>query len=152
MDEATKQEIVNLRRHGSTYPEIGNIVGYSIKSIQKVIGEKAPELAKMSLPRVPIEVRRAVAKDYYLNGLTATECMAKHEIGARAMNAVRVQFRDEYGGKKATGRRQKFTDELVEEIREAYANGATVRSLYERYGVTRSALRRFGITESDTIR
>lgn len=147
MDEMTKQEIVTLRRHGSTYPEIGNIVGYSIKTIQKVIGEKAPELAKMSLPRVPIEVRRAVAKDYYLNGLTADECMEKHKIGGRIMNTIRVQFREEYGGKKATGRRQKFTDELVEEIRSEYANGATVRSLYERYGITRSALRRYGITK-----
>lgn len=149
MEETTKREILRLRRQGATYPEIGNIVGYSIKSIQKVIGEKAPELAKMSLPRVPIEVRRAVAKDYYLNGLTANECMVKHEIGARAMNAVRVQFRDEYGGKKATGRRQKFTEELVEEIRDAYANGETVRGLYEMYGVTRSALRRFGITKQN---
>lgn len=151
MDEETKQEIVQLRRHGATYSEIENLVGYGIKTIQTVMGEKAPELARMPVPRVPMEKRRAIARDYYANGLTAQECMEKHGIGARAMNVVRLQFRDEYGGKKAAGRRQNFTADLVELVRAEYDGGTSVRSLYEKYGITRTDLRKFGITKSDTI-
>ncbi len=147
MEEATKREILRLRRGGATYPEISNLVGYGLKSIQKVIGESAPELAKMSIPRISIEKRRAVARDYYGNGLTANECMAKHGIGGRAMNIIRLQFREEYGGKKALGGRRNFSDEMIAEIRAEYENGVSVRKLYENYGITRSALRRYGITK-----
>ncbi len=148
MEETTKREILRLRRGGATYQEIGNLVGYGLKSIQKVIGENAPELAKMSIPRISIEKRRAVAKAYYADGLTAEECMAKYGIGARAMNIIRLQFREEYGGKKAMGGvRRNFSDEMIAEIRAEYEQGCSVRKLYENYGITRSALRRYGITK-----
>ena len=149
MEETTKREILRLRRGGATYPEISNLVGYGLKSIQKVIGENAPELAKMSIPRISIEKKRAVARDYYGNGLTAKECMAKHGIGARAMNIIRLQFREEYGGKKALGGRRTFSDEMIAEIRAEYEQGATCRELYEKHGINRSQLRRYGITQEN---
>lgn len=111
MEEATKREILRLRRQGATYQEIGNLVGYGLKSIQKIIGENAPELAKMSMPKVSIEKRRAVAKSYYADGFTAKECMAKYGIGGRAMNSIRLQFREQYGGKKKRAVKTNFTDE-----------------------------------------
>lgn len=145
MEETTKREILRLRRGGATYQEIGNLVGYGLKSIQKVIGENAPELAKMSIPRISMEKRRAVARDYYANGLTADECMAKYGIGAKAMNIIRLQFREQYGGKKKRAVKTNFTDEQIAEIRVHFEQGKSVRWLYENYAITRSALRKYGI-------
>lgn len=145
MEEATKREILRLRRQGATYPEISNLVGYGLKSIQKIIGENAPELAKMRVPRIPIDRRKRIAEDYYVNGLSQKEVQAKYGIGANAMNIIRLQFREQYGGKKKRAVKTNFTDEQIAEIRAEYENGKSVRWLYENYAITRSALRKYGI-------
>lgn len=145
MEEAIKREILRLRRQGATYQEIGNLVGYGLKSIQKIIGENAPELAKMRVPRIPIDRRKRIAEDYYVNGLSQKEVQAKYGIGAKAMNIIRLQFREQYGGKKKRAVKTNFTDEQIAEIRAEYENGKSVRWLYENYAITRSALRKYGI-------
>lgn len=145
MEEATKREILRLRRQGATYPEISNLVGYGLKSIQKIIGENAPELAKMRVLRIPIDRRKRIAEDYYVNGLSQKEVQAKYGIGANAMNIIRLQFREQYGGKKKRAVKTNFTDEQIAEIRAEYENGKSVRWLYENYAITRSALRKYGI-------
>lgn len=145
MEEATKREILRLRRQGATYPEISNLVGYGLKSIQKVIGENAPELAKMKIPRISLDRKKAIARAYYEEGLTEKEVKAKYGIGGYTLNKIRLQFREEYGGKKRNGAKTRFTDEQIAEIRADYEQGKKPRYLYETYGITRSALRRYGI-------
>lgn len=145
MEETTKREILRLRRQGATYPEISNLVGYGLKSIQKVIGENAPELAKMKIPRISLDRKRTIARAYYEEGLTEKEVKAKYGIGGFTLNKIRLQFREEYGGKKRNGAKTRFTDEQIAEIRADYEQGKKPRYLYETYGITRSALRRYGI-------
>ena len=145
MEEATKREILRLRRQGATYPEISNLVGYGLKSIQKVIGENAPELAKMKIPRLSLDRKRTIARAYYEEALTEKEVKAKYGIGGFTLNKIRLQFREEYGGKKRNGAKTRFTDEQIAEIRADYEQGKNPRYLYETYGITRSALRRYGI-------
>lgn len=149
MEEATKREILRLRRQGATYQEIGNLVGYGLKSIQKVIGEIAPELAKMRLPRIPLDRRKRIAEDYYANGLSQKEVQAKYGIGAKAMNIIRLQFREQYGGKKKRAVKTNFTGEQIAEIRAEYESNGSVRKLYEKWAITRSQLRRYGIIQSN---
>ena len=145
MEEAIKREILRLRRQGATYPEISNLVGYGLKSIQKVIGENAPEFAKMKIPRISLDRKKAIARAYYEEALTEKEVKAKYGIGGYTLNKIRVQFREEYGGKKRNGAKTRFTDEQIAEIRADYEQGKKPRCLYETYGITRSALRRYGI-------
>ena len=145
MEESTKREILRLRRQGATYPEISNLVGYGLKSIQKVIGENAPELAKMKIPRISLDRKRTIARAYYEEALTEKEVKAKYGIGGFTLNKIRLQFREEYGGKKRNGAKTRFTDEQIAEIRADYEQGKKPRYLYETYGITRSALRRYGI-------
>jgi transposase-like protein len=145
MDEATKQEIIQLRRSGSTYPEISNLVGYGLKSIQKVIGENAPELAKMRFPKITIEKKKAVARDYYINGLTMKEVVEKHGISVVALQKIREQFSEQYGGKKRTAVRITFTDKQLDEIRKDYGNGMSIRQLYEKWAITGEQLFLYGI-------
>lgn len=149
MEETTKREILRLRRQGATYQEIGNLVGYGLKSIQKVIGETDPELAKMRVPRIPLDRRKRIAEDYYANGLSQKEVQAKYGIGAKAMNIIRLQFREQYGGKKKRAVKTNFTDEQIAEIRAEYESGVSVRSLYEKHAITRSQLRRYGIIQAN---
>lgn len=149
MEEATKREILRLRRQGATYQEIGNLVGYGLKSIQKVIGEIAPELAKMRLPRIPLDRRKRIAEDYYANCLSQKEVQAKYGIGAKAMNIIRLQFREQYGGKKKSAVKTNFTDEQIAEIRAEYEKHGSVRKLYEKWAITRSQLRRYGIIQAN---
>lgn len=145
MDEATKREIIKLRKQGYTYPQIGNFVGYGLKSIQKVIGENAPELAKMKVPRMSVEKRRSVARDYY-GGLTCDEIREKHKIGWYSVQKIAKEFRVEYGGKKPRGRRNDFTDEQIAEIRADYEErNLTTRQLYNKWCVTGEQLFLYGI-------
>lgn len=149
MEEATKREILRLRRGGATYPEISNLVGYGLKSIQKVIGENAPELAKIRVPRIPLDRRKRIAEDYYANGLSQKEVQAKYGIGAKEMNIIRLQFREQYGGKKKRAVKTNFTDEQIAEIRAEYESNSSVRKLYEKWAITRSQLRRYGIIQAN---
>ena len=144
MEEATKREIIRLRKQGSTYPEISNLVGYGLKSIQKVIGENAPELAEMRIPRISVEKRKAVARDYY-GGLTIKEIQAKHKVGHRTIAQIAKDYRAEYGGKKPRGRRENFTDEQIAEIRADYESGLTRRELYDKWAITGEQLFLYGI-------
>jgi transposase len=144
MDEATKREIIKLRKQGYTYPQIGNFVGYGLKSIQKVIGENAPDLAKMKVPRLSAEKRRSVARDYY-GGLTCDEIREKHKIGWYSVQQIAKEFRAEYGGQKPRGRRNDFTDEQIAEIRADYERGLTRRELYDKWAVTGEQLFLYGI-------
>ena len=123
MEEATKREIIRLRRQGATYPEISNLVGYGLKSIQKVIGENAPELAKMKIPRLSLDRKRTIARAYYEEALTEKEVKAKYGIGGYTLNKIRLQFREEYG--------------------------IPVRKLYEKWLITRTQLRRYGIIQAN---
>lgn len=149
MEEATKREILRLRRQGATYPEISNLVGYGLKSIQKVIGENAPELAKMKIPRLSLDRKRTIARAYYEEALTEKEVKAKYGIGGFTLNKIRVQFREEYGGKKRNGAKTRFTDEQIAEIRADYESGMPVRKLYEKWLITRTQLRRYGIIQAN---
>ena len=144
MDEATKREIIKLRRQGNTYPQIANLVGYGLKSIQKVIGENAPELAKMQIPKISADKRRAVARDYY-GGMTIEEVHQKHGVGYVNINRIAKEFREEYGGKKPRGYKSDFTDEQLAEIRADYEKGLTVRNLYDKWSITGEQLFLYGI-------
>ncbi len=144
MEEATKREIIRLRKQGSTYPEISNLVGYGLKSIQKVIGENAPHLAKMKVPRISIDKKRAIARDYY-GGMTCEEVHAKHGVGYVSINQIAKEFRAEYGGKKPRGRREVFTDEQIAEIRMEYKSGLSIRELYDKWAITGEQLFLYGI-------
>ena len=144
MEEATKREIIRLRKQGSTYPEISNLVGYGLKSIQKVIGENAPHLAKMKVPRISIDKKRAIARDYY-GGMTCEEVHAKHGVGYVSINRIAKEFRAEYGGKKPRGRRDGFTDEQIAKIRADYKSGLSIRELYDKWAITGEQLFLYGI-------
>lgn len=144
MDEATKREIIKLRRQGNTYPQIANLVGYGLKSIQKVIGENAPELAKMQIPKISADKRRAVARDYY-GGMTIEEVHQKHGVGYVSIARIAKEFRAEYGGKKPRGYKSDFTDEQLAEIRADYEKGLTVRNLYDKWAITGEQLFLYGI-------
>lgn len=144
MDETTKREIIRLRRQGSTYPEISNLVGYGLKSIQKVIGENAPELGKMRVPKISAEKRRAVARAYY-GGLTIEEIHEKFGVGYGSISQIAKEYRAEYGGKKPRGRRENFTDEQIAEIRADYESGLTRRELYDKWAITGEQLFLYGI-------
>lgn len=146
MEEMTKREIIRLRKGGATYPEISNLVGYGLKSIQKVIGENAPELAEMRIPRISVEKRRAVARDYY-GGLTIEEIHEKYKVGYGSINKIAKEFRVEYGGKKPRGRRENFTDEQIAKIRADYESGLTRRELYDKWAVTGEQLFLYGIID-----
>ena len=146
MEEATKREIIRLRKQGSTYAEISNLVGYGLKSIQKVIGENAPELAEMRIPRISVEKKNAVARDYY-GGLTIAEIREKHKVGYHAIAKIAKEYRAEYGGKKPRGRRENFTDEQIAEIRADYESGLTRRELYDKWAVTGEQLFLYGIID-----
>lgn len=144
MDEATKREIIKLRRQGNTYPQIANLVGYGLKSIQKVIGENAPELAKMQVPKISSDKRRALARDYY-GGMTIEEVHQKHGVGYVSIARIAKEFRAEYGGKKPRGYKSDFTDEQLAEIRADYESGLTVRNLYDKWAITGEQLFLYGI-------
>ena len=144
MEETTKREIIRLRKGGATYPEISNLVGYGLKSIQKVIGENAPELSEMRIPRISVEKRRSVARDYY-GGLTIEEIREKYKVGYGSINKIAKDFRAEYGGKKPRGRRENFTDEQIAEIRADYESGLTRRELYDKWAITGEQLFLYGI-------
>ena len=145
MEETTKREIIRLRKGGATYPEISNLVGYGLKSIQKVIGENAPELAEMRIPRISVERKNAIARDYY-GGLTIKEIQAKHKVGHRTIAQIAKDYRAEYGGKKPRGRRENFTDEQIAEIRADYESGNySIRKLYDKWAVTGEQLFLYGI-------
>ena len=145
MDEATKREIIKLRRQGNTYPQIANLVGYGLKSIQKVIGENAPELARINVPYISAEKRRAVARDYYANAMTIEEVHQKHGVGYVSIAKIAKEFREEYGGKKTRGYKADFTEEQIAEIRADYESGMTVRALYNKWCVTGEQLFLYGI-------
>ena len=145
MDEATKREIIKLRRQGNTYPQISNLVGYGLKSIQKVIAENAPQLAKMRVPRISADKRRAIARSYY-SGMTAEEVHEKYGVGYVSINRIAKEFRAEYGGKKPRGRREDFTDEQIAEIRADYEErNLTTRQLYDKWCITGEQLFLYGI-------
>lgn len=145
MDEATKREIIKLRRQGNTYPQIANLVGYGLKSIQKVIGENAPELAKMQIPKISADKRRAIARSYY-GGMTIEEVHQKHGVGYVSINRIAKEFRAEYGGKKPRGYKSDFTDEQLAEIRADYEErNFTTRQLYDKWCITGEQLFLYGI-------
>lgn len=146
MEETTKREIIRLRKGGATYPEISNLVGYGLKSIQKVIGENAPALAKMKIPRISLEKKKLIARDYY-GGLTCEEIRKKHKVGWGAVQNIAKEFRQEYGGEKARGRRDNFTDEQIAEIRADYESGLTRRELYNKWAITGEQLFLYGIIQ-----
>lgn len=145
MEEQTKRQIVKLRRGGATYNEISNLVGYGLKSIQKVMKECAPELVKMPTVRVSAEKKRAIARDYYENGLTTREVVAKYGLSERTLQNIRNEFCEEFGGKKRTAVRSKFTDEMIAEIKADIDNGLSVRGAYEKWSITGEQLFLYGI-------
>jgi transposase len=147
MDEATKREIIKLRIQGNTYPQISNLVGYGLKSIQKVIGENAPELAEMRVPRISIDKKRAIARDYY-GGMTCEEVHAKHGVGYVSINQIAKEFRAEYGGKKPRGRRDGFTDEQIAQIKAEIEGGLSLRGAYNKWCITGEQLFLYGIIKT----
>lgn len=144
MDEATKREIIKLRRQGNTYPQISNLVGYGLKSIQKVIGENAPELAKMQIPKISADKRRAIARSYY-GGLTIEEVHQKHGVGYVSIARIAKEFRAEYGGKKPRGYKSDFTDEQLAQIKADIENGLSLRGAYDKWCITGEQLFLYGI-------
>ncbi len=144
MDEATKREIIKLRRQGNTYPQISNLVGYGLKSIQKVIGENAPELAEMRVPRISAERKKSVARAYY-GGMTREEIHKKYGVGRHAIEKIAREFRAEYGGEKPRGRRENFTDEQIAEIKADIDGGLSLRGAYDKWAITGEQLFIYGI-------
>ena len=116
-----------------------------MKSIQKVIGENAPELAKMRVTYISADKRRAVARDYY-GGMTIEEVRQKHGVGYVSIAKIAKEFRAEYGGKKTRGYKSDFTDEQLAEIRADYEErNLTTRQLYDKWCITGEQLFLYGI-------